>query len=373
MVPEHVELGAGIHGRISAERRAFFTTTAGRPLSGRTVRQAMVSPLIGESGLIGSMTVANRLTEGTTFDDDDLRLLETLANQAAVALENGQLEQSLAELSRLKEQLRHQAYHDPLTGLANRAMFAEQVDAQLGARRPGLDTVVLFLDLDDFKIVNDTLGHAAGDRLLRVVAERINGCVRADDLAARLGGDEFAVLLLDDPEPRPLAGGRPPDHRGAAGAVPDRRPGDRGRGEHRDRGHEPGRRHGRRAAAQRRRRDVHGQGRREAPRGGVRADDARCARRASCAVGGAVAEPRARRAGRLLPADRAAGRRADGRRRGARPLAPPDPRAHPARRVHRAGRGDGTDPRARPLGPCRVGHALRRLAGAARRGATTSS
>ncbi len=199
MVPEHVELGAGIHGRISAERRAFFTTTAGRPLSGRTVRQAMVSPLIGESGLIGSMTVANRLTEGTTFDGEDLRLLETLANQAAVALENGQLEQSLAELSRLKEQLRHQAYHDPLTGLANRAMFAEQVDAQLGARQPGLDTVVLFLDLDDFKIVNDTLGHGAGDRLLRVVAERINGCVRADDLAARLGGDEFAVLLLDTP------------------------------------------------------------------------------------------------------------------------------------------------------------------------------
>ena len=84
----------------------------------------MVGPLRGESGLIGSLVVANRLTEGTTFTDDDLRLLETLANQAAVALENGQLEQSLAELSRLKEQLRYQAYHDPLTGLANRSLFA---------------------------------------------------------------------------------------------------------------------------------------------------------------------------------------------------------------------------------------------------------
>ena len=70
-------------------------------------------------------TVANRLTEGTAFGSDDLLLLETIANQAAVALENGQLEQSLAELSRLKEQLRHQAYHDPLTGLPNRVSFAE--------------------------------------------------------------------------------------------------------------------------------------------------------------------------------------------------------------------------------------------------------
>jgi diguanylate cyclase (GGDEF)-like protein len=203
MVPEQIDVGAGFHGRIATERRAFFTspsaTGADQSLPGRTVRQAMVSPLIGESGLIGEITVANRLTEGTSFGRDDLRLLETLANQAAVALENGQLEQSLAELSRLKEELRHQAYHDPLTGLANRSMFAEQVDAQLSERRPGLSSVVLFLDLDDFKLVNDTLGHGAGDRLLRAVAERIKACIRADDLAARLGGDEFAILLIDKP------------------------------------------------------------------------------------------------------------------------------------------------------------------------------
>jgi diguanylate cyclase (GGDEF)-like protein len=199
MIPEAIDLDAGLHGRVVGERRAFLTTTGVRAMAGRSIRQAMVSPLIGESGLVGAMTVANRLTEGTSFDSDDLLLLETLANQAAVALENGQLEQSLAELSRLKEQLRHQAYHDPLTGLANRAMFAEQVEAQLAARQTGLDAVVLFLDLDDFKLVNDTLGHGAGDRLLRVVAERINGCVRNEDLAARLGGDEFAVLLLDTP------------------------------------------------------------------------------------------------------------------------------------------------------------------------------
>ncbi len=112
--------------RLLETRRAGFVHL-GRTPGGREmpIRQAMVAPLVGESGVIGMLTVANRLTEGTAFGSDDLLLLETIANQAAVALENGQLEQSLAELSRLKEQLRHQAYHDPLTELPNRVAFAE--------------------------------------------------------------------------------------------------------------------------------------------------------------------------------------------------------------------------------------------------------
>jgi len=170
------------------------------PIDEPRIRQAIAAPLRGEVELIGSLLIANRLTEGTTFSDDDLRLLETLANQVAVALENGHLERSLAELSKLKEQLRYQAYHDPLTGLANRSLFVERVDERLettsGERMP----VVVFLDLDDFKIVNDTLGHAAGDRLLIEVAERVRSVLRDEDLAARLGGDEFAVLLEDGPD-----------------------------------------------------------------------------------------------------------------------------------------------------------------------------
>ena len=199
MVPVDLDRQDAIHLRLENNRRAFFEGPGVGPLAtGRPVRQAMMTPLVGESGVIGSIAIADRLTEGTSFEDEDLRLLETLANQAAVALENGQLEQSLAELSRLKEQLRYQAYHDPLTSLANRLMFTEQVDLRLSAQRDGRRLVVLFLDLDDFKVVNDTLGHAAGDRLLAAVAERIKGCVRSDDLAARLGGDEFAILLEDD-------------------------------------------------------------------------------------------------------------------------------------------------------------------------------
>jgi diguanylate cyclase (GGDEF)-like protein/PAS domain S-box-containing protein len=97
------------------------------------------------------------------------------------------------------EHLEHQAFHDPLTGLANRALFRDRVHHALERRRRAqIDVAVLFLDLDDFKVVNDTLGHAAGDELLREVGARIRGSLREVDTAARLGGDEFA-LLLDDP------------------------------------------------------------------------------------------------------------------------------------------------------------------------------
>jgi diguanylate cyclase (GGDEF)-like protein len=166
--------------------------------AGGRVRRHMVSALRGESDIIGSIVITNRLTEGTSFGEDDLRLLETLANQTAVALENGHLEQSLAELSRLKEQLRYQAYHDPLTGLPNRTLFLESVDERIDPNDAAMP-VVMFLDLDDFKVVNDTLGHDAGDRLLCEVAGRLRTILRAGDIAARLGGDEFAILLDDDP------------------------------------------------------------------------------------------------------------------------------------------------------------------------------
>ncbi len=185
-----------LHQRVAADHRAFREEVSKVGPDG--IRNAMATPLLGESGLIGSMVIANRMTAGTTFGDDDLRLLETLANQAAGALENGQLEQSLAELSRLKEQLRYQAYHDPLTGLANRSLFVQQVDEALSRPAAGQVPVVLFVDLDNFKDVNDTLGHAAGDRLLVAVADRVRTCVRNEDVAARLGGDEFAILLADD-------------------------------------------------------------------------------------------------------------------------------------------------------------------------------
>jgi diguanylate cyclase (GGDEF)-like protein len=177
-----------------SERRALLVahddaTDAG----GGRFRNAIYAPLVGESRLMGAIVVANRLSDISAFDDDDLKLFD--------ALENGQLEQSLSSLSRLKEELQHKAYHDALTGLANRAFFAQSVAQRLeSADASGMVPVVLFLDLDDFKIVNDTLGHAAGDALLAAVGERIQATLRAGDLAARIGGDEFAVLLWDTPD-----------------------------------------------------------------------------------------------------------------------------------------------------------------------------
>ncbi len=104
----------------------------------------------------------------------------------------------ITERTAFEEQLRHQAFHDPLTGLPNRALFKERVGQALRrARRQGTSPAVLFLDLDNFKTINDTLGHEAGDTVLITVAARLRASLRGDDTAARFGGDEFAILLED--------------------------------------------------------------------------------------------------------------------------------------------------------------------------------
>jgi diguanylate cyclase (GGDEF)-like protein/PAS domain S-box-containing protein len=102
----------------------------------------------------------------------------------------------ITERVRLERELAHQAFHDSLTGLANKALFQDRVTHALTrAARLQNQLAVLFLDLDDFKTVNDSLGHTAGDALLVAVAERLRDCLRGTDTAARLGGDEFAVLV----------------------------------------------------------------------------------------------------------------------------------------------------------------------------------
>ena len=126
--------------------------------------------------------------------DGTVRWLETAFNNllqdpkvSGVVL-NGR---DITERQKLSEGLRRRAFHDPLTGLANRARFEEH----LAHSSPETETAVLFIDLDNFKTVNDSLGHAAGDLFLSEVARRLSACVRVGDMVARMGGDEFAVLV----------------------------------------------------------------------------------------------------------------------------------------------------------------------------------
>ncbi len=102
----------------------------------------------------------------------------------------------VTERKAFEDELRHQAFHDALTGLANRALFENRLrHALAGSLRTQRSLAVLLIDLDDFKTINDSLGHPVGDRLLQTVAARIDPVVRPTDTTARLGGDEFAVLL----------------------------------------------------------------------------------------------------------------------------------------------------------------------------------
>lgn len=113
--------------------------------------------------------------------------------------------EDITERRLAEQQLAHMARHDPLTGLSNRAAFREAADRESARRLPGNSVAVLCLDLDHFKHVNDTFGHATGDALLCAVASRLRGAIRASDMAIRLGGDEFAIVQVGVDQPSQAA------------------------------------------------------------------------------------------------------------------------------------------------------------------------
>ncbi|MFL6698263.1 MAG: diguanylate cyclase domain-containing protein [Vitreoscilla sp.] len=200
--------------RVAAETGYFSTLTLGYrkdwPMLGRVLekglaqisdaeRSAMIARWIPLSDIawwqrpevqrvLGAASIGTGLLMGGL-------LLWNRALRRAVAQRTDALQKELAERQRLETRLRTLAEHDPLTGLMNRAALTEALRRSLAlAARQKWSVAVVFIDLDKFKAINDSMGHAAGDELLRQIASRLQGCLRESDLLGRLGGDEFIVV-----------------------------------------------------------------------------------------------------------------------------------------------------------------------------------
>ena len=186
-------IGVGVTGRAVAEARLIVVEDypsmpdASGPWLRHGLQAAMAAPVHEDGRVIGSLLLSS-FRPGRVFSRAEQDMLSSFAEHASLALTD----------ARRVDTMLHQALHDALTGLPNRALFTDRIQhALIQGRRRGTACGVIFLDLDRFKTVNDSLGHGAGDELLVAVARRIDESLRSADTAARLGGDEFAVLLED--------------------------------------------------------------------------------------------------------------------------------------------------------------------------------
>jgi diguanylate cyclase (GGDEF)-like protein len=186
-------IGLGAGGRAAAEGRLiviedYAGDSQNLPaFAADGIRSALGAPVREQGEVVGSLVVATH-RPGRTYSRAEREMLVAFAEHASLALND----------AKTVEDAIHQAFHDSLTGLPNRQLLVNRLGHALArASRSGTKAAVLFVDLDTFKNVNDSLGHAAGDELLKEAANRLMTCVRAADTAARFGGDEFVVLLED--------------------------------------------------------------------------------------------------------------------------------------------------------------------------------
>ena len=202
--PERLELGQ------AGWSQAWRTLHSGEPmvvenLPGEPGLSA--PPMLRRHGVVASVTVvipggekpfgvlAADTTQQRRFGRNDVDFLQSVAHVLATAIRS----------QRAQHELTHQALHDPLTNLPNRALLLDRLQQALArARRTGANVGVLFLDVDRFKVVNDSLGHSAGDTLLVQVAARLRGVMRPSDTVGRFGGDEFVIIAEDAPQQQDL-------------------------------------------------------------------------------------------------------------------------------------------------------------------------
>ncbi|HTA66369.1 MAG TPA: diguanylate cyclase [Xanthomonadaceae bacterium] len=196
--PRRLDISPTLSAQVIRTGKALLVTpTAREPLDliGRIVGRDSIDwlgvPLSSHKGVIGALVVQS-YSGDVRYTEKDKGLLQFVSTQVAAAIERKQT-QTL---------LQHMAHHDALTDLPNRELFHDRLQAALAlAKRNRQRLAVLYIDLDKFKQVNDTLGHTVGDLLLQDVARRIRECLRASDTVGRVGGDEFLVLLQDVPGP----------------------------------------------------------------------------------------------------------------------------------------------------------------------------
>ena len=159
------------------------------------LRAVISAPVYQRGELVGALSLGTR-RPGRRYSEIERDAVLAFAEHAGLALND----------AKAAEETAHQAFHDPLTGLANRALFVDRLaQARTRAETAGDSVGVLFADLDGFKTVNDSLGHAAGDQLLIIVGQRLAAVVGATDTVARFGGDEFAILVEDVRQPIEIA------------------------------------------------------------------------------------------------------------------------------------------------------------------------
>jgi diguanylate cyclase (GGDEF)-like protein len=186
--------GSGVIGQVFASRKPMLVADAGRELSMHARRPRyrtgsfMAVPLYVDTNDLGVLTLADR-SDLQPFTQGDLTAARALTAPAALALASSRLAGEAKELA-------HAAAVDPLTGLFNRRYFETRIDEEIQrARRYKLDLALLVIDADNFKGLNDLLGHLVGDRVLRAMSDTLRRSVRAFDVCTRFGGEEFAILM----------------------------------------------------------------------------------------------------------------------------------------------------------------------------------